>query len=400
MGNFNDPQFQAMIALLAQSQGMYPFGLEGAADSRPSSPETSKPKEKVLRPPNAFMLYRSHLLKNCNIPKIEKRQQNISRIAGECWNLLSDEEKQVWRAQANKVQEEHKRRHPDYKFSPERKNSRKKAAGPDAMEVNPKDHIRHIREKYVGIMGPAPPPPRTRKPRTRRGAVESSSSPSSSRSPASHPPSLHPSPSYLPASEQQASAAPAHLQAVAPHPMPHMAVSNVPPPTVPAYSGANDFTMLGLPPSGFFPPDFMARYPIEFPSESAIDDGAVSCHTPLSSTTHFDDISTQTPKASTFGDISLPASQKYAFPQQPLMPGASVDSTHDNGFGVDSPSVAGPSTDPQGAPCPASPTADWASLLNCDMQGSGMIDLSAVVHDPSLAYAYDFEGDVIFTPSE
>ncbi|KAH9912613.1 high mobility group box domain-containing protein, partial [Epithele typhae] len=73
----------------------------------------------IPRPPNAFMLYRSHLLKTGKIPKeFEHRQQNISRVAGECWNMLSMDEKAVWHAEARNALELHKLRHPDYKFAP------------------------------------------------------------------------------------------------------------------------------------------------------------------------------------------------------------------------------------------------------------------------------------------
>ncbi|EJF62782.1 hypothetical protein DICSQDRAFT_12852, partial [Dichomitus squalens LYAD-421 SS1] len=73
----------------------------------------------VRRPANAFMLYRSWLLKSGQIPKnVEKRQQNISRVAGECWNLLSMEEKGEWHDKAEIVKIEHALLHPEYKFTP------------------------------------------------------------------------------------------------------------------------------------------------------------------------------------------------------------------------------------------------------------------------------------------
>ncbi|KAI0751575.1 hypothetical protein C8Q80DRAFT_1079271, partial [Daedaleopsis nitida] len=73
----------------------------------------------IPRPANAFMLYRSWLIKTGQIPKdIESRQQNISRIAGECWNLLSVEEKAKWHEKARVIREDHNMRNPGYKFSP------------------------------------------------------------------------------------------------------------------------------------------------------------------------------------------------------------------------------------------------------------------------------------------
>ena len=141
--------------------------------SRPVSPDAQKPK-RIPRPPNAFMLYRSHLLRTRQIPPgIEHRQQNISRVAGECWNLLPDAEKKKWHDKAKEVLLAHMEKHPDYKFSPERKAARKKAAqDPELPVPEGEDYIRFLREKYTGLTGPAVSPPRQRKPKSRRG-VES-----------------------------------------------------------------------------------------------------------------------------------------------------------------------------------------------------------------------------------
>ncbi|KAI0774100.1 hypothetical protein C8Q74DRAFT_809449 [Fomes fomentarius] len=141
--------------------------------SRPVTPAQQPKRKRVARPANAFMLYRSHLIKSGAIPKnIESRQQNISRIAGECWNLLSKEDKAYWHREAEKIQEIHKLKNPDYKFAPSRKIPKVKKAS-DGEDVPPQGHpdaIRYIREKYVGISGPAVPPPRPRKPKSRRNA--------------------------------------------------------------------------------------------------------------------------------------------------------------------------------------------------------------------------------------
>ncbi|KIJ20197.1 hypothetical protein PAXINDRAFT_30374, partial [Paxillus involutus ATCC 200175] len=69
------------------------------------------------RPPNAFMLYRSDFLKRRTIPpEVEKRQQNLSCIAGQCWNMLPDDEKAVWHDKAAAVQAAHYAKYPFYKF--------------------------------------------------------------------------------------------------------------------------------------------------------------------------------------------------------------------------------------------------------------------------------------------
>ncbi|KIK65327.1 hypothetical protein GYMLUDRAFT_115791, partial [Collybiopsis luxurians FD-317 M1] len=69
------------------------------------------------RPPNAFMLFRSDFLKQNVIPAyVEKRQQTLSRVAGEVWNLMPPEEKQKWHDRAAEVSKQHNERYPNYRF--------------------------------------------------------------------------------------------------------------------------------------------------------------------------------------------------------------------------------------------------------------------------------------------
>lgn len=78
--------------------------------------------EHIPRPPNAFLLYRSDFLKRRTIPReVEKRQQNLSRIIGECWNTLSAEEKAVWHEKAAAAMAAHQAKYPHYKFRPTRR---------------------------------------------------------------------------------------------------------------------------------------------------------------------------------------------------------------------------------------------------------------------------------------
>lgn len=75
--------------------------------------------KRIPRPPNAFMLYRSDFLKRRVVPpEVEKRQQNLSRIAGQCWNMLPDTEKAIWYGKAAVVRAEHRARYPSHKTGP------------------------------------------------------------------------------------------------------------------------------------------------------------------------------------------------------------------------------------------------------------------------------------------
>ncbi|KAI0685024.1 hypothetical protein BC835DRAFT_1421679 [Cytidiella melzeri] len=137
---------------------------------KPARPDYSSKKKHVPRPPNAFMLFRSMMI-NTQIPKIENRQQNVSRIAGEIWNKLDEEIKKAWHAKAEEVQREHKLRYPEYKFTPSRKVALKQKEE-EGEGQTAEDYIRHLREKYTGVMGPAVAPTRKRKPKSRKVKFE------------------------------------------------------------------------------------------------------------------------------------------------------------------------------------------------------------------------------------
>jgi hypothetical protein len=123
------------------------------------------------------MLFRSDFLKKGIIPShVERRQQNLSRIAGQCWNLLPVEEKEQWQEKAAKVLIEHQKQNPDYKFTPAPRGSRRpKSKGrgdADAEAHDGEDRIRQIREEYTQIAGPTATPARRRRARNQNRAAQ------------------------------------------------------------------------------------------------------------------------------------------------------------------------------------------------------------------------------------
>ncbi|KAG6812321.1 hypothetical protein H0H92_003405 [Tricholoma furcatifolium] len=152
-----------------KQSSVYGSGLTFPSSSPISTP-TSDPR-KVPRPSNAFMLYRSDFLKRKIIPpNVEHRQQNLSRIIGQCWNLLPAKEKELWQERAREALIKHRKDHPGYKFTPAPRGSHRmkgKDRSDDYSEViiSGEDHIRMIREKYAHIAGPAASPGRRRRPR-------------------------------------------------------------------------------------------------------------------------------------------------------------------------------------------------------------------------------------------
>ncbi|RPD81293.1 hypothetical protein L226DRAFT_134330 [Lentinus tigrinus ALCF2SS1-7] len=250
----------------------------------PAVPSSSPKKKKVARPANAFMLFRSDMIKKGAIPKdIEQRQQNISRVAGQCWNMLPPEQKAYWHAKAAEGARLHREKHPDYKFSPERKSPRKKAPeGPPQPSGD--DYIRWIRETYVGIAGPPIAPARPRKSRSRRGVEAHAQSVPPMHFPL--PPSLQPSPVGTPEIPRVASAPPAMAMAQL-SPEAHLAAMGV--------HGIPDYSALPPPPGPGFPHGFPAEYFAQYLTNTA-QEGLQG-----------DD---STPKAPTFND---PTQAKFTF---------------------------------------------------------------------------------------
>ncbi|KAJ7198345.1 hypothetical protein GGX14DRAFT_374390, partial [Mycena pura] len=74
------------------------------------------------RPPNAWLLFRSH---NCKIlaedPDGKKRHQvHLNKLISQQWKALSLEERAQWEALAKEKKMEHKLRYPNYKYRPQR----------------------------------------------------------------------------------------------------------------------------------------------------------------------------------------------------------------------------------------------------------------------------------------
>ncbi|KAI0700414.1 hypothetical protein BC835DRAFT_1304090 [Cytidiella melzeri] len=90
--------------------------VEAAAFVPRSSHSRRRKEGHIPRPPNAFMLFRSHLWAERKIPERDHRQ--ISRIAGNVWNKMSPEQKGPFQERAVQEKERHAQLYPDYKYAP------------------------------------------------------------------------------------------------------------------------------------------------------------------------------------------------------------------------------------------------------------------------------------------
>lgn len=85
--------------------------------------------KRIPRPPNAFILYRSDFLKRQVVPpEVEKRQQNLSRIAGQCWNMLPETEKAIWFSKAEVIRADHRAKYHSHKTGPFHKDASRLSA--------------------------------------------------------------------------------------------------------------------------------------------------------------------------------------------------------------------------------------------------------------------------------
>ncbi|KAG6857652.1 hypothetical protein H0H87_010221 [Tephrocybe sp. NHM501043] len=86
----------------------------------PKKPATRlRSGNRVPRPRNAFMIFRSEFAAKTKISKsVEHDHRHISRIVGHCWNNLNDDQKQIYRDKARDEKREHSIKYPDYRFTP------------------------------------------------------------------------------------------------------------------------------------------------------------------------------------------------------------------------------------------------------------------------------------------
>ncbi|GAA5821271.1 hypothetical protein JCM3770_007391 [Rhodotorula araucariae] len=91
----------------------------------------------IKRPPNAFILFRSHCCAPETDPSLPEppgtaharhlaslainNSQHISMIVSEVWNQLKPEEKAYWDEKARLAKEEHQRLHPEYRYRPKQR---------------------------------------------------------------------------------------------------------------------------------------------------------------------------------------------------------------------------------------------------------------------------------------
>jgi len=87
--------------------------------------------ERIKRPPNCYMLFRSH------IGRLTRggEQRSLCSKLGELWNNLTPEEKHYWKEKAELVKKQHAIRYPNYRYRPKHKSRIQKLA--DQVDPRP-----------------------------------------------------------------------------------------------------------------------------------------------------------------------------------------------------------------------------------------------------------------------
>ena len=90
--------------------------------NRPTSQRNQEAvrKGKVVRPMNAFILYRLAYTDRIKMWCRENNHQVVSRVSGQSWPMEPEEIREKYNAMAKTDRENHRTAHPDYKFEPAR----------------------------------------------------------------------------------------------------------------------------------------------------------------------------------------------------------------------------------------------------------------------------------------
>ena len=76
--------------------------------------------------------------------KIITNNSQTSKILGEIWSSMSDEDKQKYKDMADKINKEHKLKHPDYKYNPKRKDKKYKEKQDKKEKKEKKDNKENV----------------------------------------------------------------------------------------------------------------------------------------------------------------------------------------------------------------------------------------------------------------
>ncbi|SJL05269.1 uncharacterized protein ARMOST_08635 [Armillaria ostoyae] len=95
------------------------------SDESTSTNNSSHKKDRIPRPPNCYIIFRKDVVAKKLIPKgAEHDSRHLSRIIGEMWQNLSEEEKGYYHQRAEEELQNHKILYPNYVYQPQKRTSK------------------------------------------------------------------------------------------------------------------------------------------------------------------------------------------------------------------------------------------------------------------------------------
>ncbi|XP_052131244.1 transcription factor SOX-3-like [Frankliniella occidentalis] len=98
---------------------------EGAAAAAQSGSGAASRKDRIPRPPNAFMLFANEFRKKLSCENPRESNKDISVRLGTMWKMMTKEKKDTYFELARLVDAEHKKKYPDYVYNPKEARLRK-----------------------------------------------------------------------------------------------------------------------------------------------------------------------------------------------------------------------------------------------------------------------------------
>ncbi|KAI5290442.1 hypothetical protein KEM54_001531 [Ascosphaera aggregata] len=101
-----------------------------ADGATPTSSKAGKPlqtkRQRIPRPPNAFILYRQHYHPIVKAQNPSFHNNDISKLLGEQWRAESAQRKAEYKALAEQIKKRHAEEYPDYQYAPRKPSERKR----------------------------------------------------------------------------------------------------------------------------------------------------------------------------------------------------------------------------------------------------------------------------------
>jgi hypothetical protein len=111
----------------------------------PHRSSTESSSGHIKRPVNCFMIWAcEERQKFYKYSKIITNNSQTSKMLGEIWNSMSDEDKQKYKDMADKINKEHKQKHPYYKYNPKRRDNKYKEKQDKKEKKEKKDNKENV----------------------------------------------------------------------------------------------------------------------------------------------------------------------------------------------------------------------------------------------------------------